>query len=87
MTYDNHLKAAFRSLRHLSTQEADVFTDVDRSLCYDLIEELRERYSATRLRCPSAKTGERSSSGGDRSNFEGDRSNSRGDAEKKRARR
>jgi hypothetical protein len=42
-THDNHLQAAFRSLRHLLTQDADAFTDVDRSLWYDLIEELRQR--------------------------------------------
>jgi hypothetical protein len=74
-THDNHLQAAFNSSRYLLTQDADVFTDVDRSYCYDRIEELRERYASSRLRRASGKTGDRSTSGGDRSNFEGDRSN------------
>jgi hypothetical protein len=54
------------------TQDADVFTDVDRSLWYDLIEELCERYTA-------GKTGEGSTSEGDRSNSEGDRGKTAGD--------
>ena len=40
-TYDNHLQAALRSVRHLLRQDADEFTDVDRSRWCDLIEELR----------------------------------------------
>ena len=71
-TCDNHLQAAFYLLRHRLTEDADEFTDVDRSLWYDLIEELRGRYAAARLRRASGKTG-------DRSNFEGDRSTSEGD--------
>jgi hypothetical protein len=71
--YDNHLQAAFHSLRHLLTQDADVFTQVDRSLWFDRIEELRERYAAKRLRRASAKTGESSNSEGERSNSERDR--------------
>jgi hypothetical protein len=38
-----------RELKSLM-QDADVFTEVDRSLWHDLIEELRERYAAARLR-------------------------------------
>jgi hypothetical protein len=53
----------------------NVFTNVDRSLWYDLIGERREGYADTRLRRASSKTGDRSTSGGDRSNFEGNRSN------------
>lgn len=45
---------------------------VDRSRWYNLIEELRERSAAARLRRASGKTG-------DRSNFEGERSKSDGD--------
>jgi hypothetical protein len=81
-TYDNHLKAALRSVRHLLTQDADMFTDVDRSRWCDLIEELRERYQAARLRRASGKTGERSNSEGDRSNSEGDRGKTAGDGSK-----
>ena len=77
--YDNHLPPAFSSLRHLWTQDAEVFTDLDRSLWYDLIEELHERDAAARQRRASAKTGERSTSEGERSNFVGDRSNSEHD--------
>jgi hypothetical protein len=72
-TDDNYLHAAFRSLRHLLTQDADVSTDVDRSLWYDRIEELRERQQATRLRRASGKTGESSTIEGERSTIEGER--------------
>ena len=61
------------------TQDADVFTDVDRSLWFDRIEELCERYAATRLRRVSGKKGERSNSEGERCNSEGKRSNSQGE--------
>jgi hypothetical protein len=40
---DNHLPAAPYSLRDLLTQDADLFTWVDRSLWWDRIEELRGR--------------------------------------------
>jgi hypothetical protein len=60
-------------LRHLLTQDADVLTDVDRSLCYDLNEELRERCEAVCLRRVFGKTGDRSNLEGDRSNLEDDR--------------
>jgi hypothetical protein len=75
-TYDNHLQAASRSLRHLPTQDAEAFTDVDRSLWFDRIEELRERCSATRLRSVSGKKGEGSNSEGERSIPEGEGSSS-----------
>jgi len=42
-------------LRYSSTNDADVFTNVDRSLSYHLIEELREHNAATALRRPSGK--------------------------------
>jgi RNA polymerase sigma factor (sigma-70 family) len=68
-TYDNHLQAAFRKLRRLLSMDADTYTEVDRSVWYDLVEELRERYEAshvrdiaTRSRARSRSTGERSSS-------------------------
>ena len=79
-TCANHLRAAFRSLRFRVTQDGDVFTEVDRSPRYDLIEELRERFAAARLRPASGKTGERSTSERDRSNSEGDRGKTAGDA-------
>jgi DNA-directed RNA polymerase specialized sigma24 family protein len=66
-TYDNHLQAAFRSLRLLLTQEADVCNEADRSHWYDLIEELHERREVARLRRGSGKTGKRSTSQGERS--------------------
>jgi hypothetical protein len=72
-TYDNHLQAAFRSLRHPLTQDADASTSVDRSFWYDRIEELCEGYAATRRRRASAKKGEPSNFEGDRSNSEHDR--------------
>jgi hypothetical protein len=77
--YDNHRQEAFRSSPLLLMQEADAFTDVDRSLWYDLIEKLRERDAASRTCRASGKIGERSTSTGDRSNFEGNRSNFEGD--------
>jgi len=78
-TDDNHLQAAFPRVAPPLTQDADAFTDGDRSLWYDLIEELRARYVAARLRRAASKTGERSNSEGERSNIEGDRSNFEGD--------
>jgi hypothetical protein len=78
-TYDSHLHAAFCALRRLLIQDVDVFTYVDRSLWYDVIEELRERYEAVCLRRASGKTGERSNSVNERSNSVGERSNSVGE--------
>jgi hypothetical protein len=78
-TYDVHLQAPFRSLRAQLAHVVELFTDVDRSLWYDFIEELSERHDASRLRRASAKKGKRSTSKSDRSNFEGDRSNSERD--------
>jgi hypothetical protein len=72
-TDDNSLHAAFRSLRHRLTQDADVSADVDRWLWCDRIEELPERYAAVLLRRASGRTGERSTIEGDRSNSERDR--------------
>ena len=57
----------------LSSQDADVFITVDRSLRYELIEKLCERYAAARRRCAYLRIGEPSNSEGERSNFEGDR--------------
>ena len=78
-TDDNHLQAAFPRVAPPLTQDADAFTDGARSLWYDLMEALRERYVAARLRRAAGKTGERSNSEGERSNIEGDRSNFEGD--------
>jgi hypothetical protein len=82
-TYDNHLQAAFRSLRDQLAQVVELFTDTDRSLWYDFIEDLCERYEASVLRRASGKKGKRSTSKGDRSNFDGDRSTSERDRGKK----
>jgi hypothetical protein len=78
-TDDNHLQAAICALRHLSTQDANACTDIDRSLWYDVIEELHERHETVCRRRASGKRGERSHCEGDRSNIEGDRSNLGGD--------
>jgi RNA polymerase sigma factor (sigma-70 family) len=71
-TYDNHLQAGFRALRHLLSKDADVFTEVDRSVWYDLIEELRERYEASRVRRVSRQPRELSNAERERSNPERD---------------
>jgi hypothetical protein len=75
-THVSFLGTASRSMRQLLTDDAEVFTDVEHSLWYDVIEELRERDAAAHPRLGSGEKGERSSVEGDRSNFEGDRSNS-----------
>ena len=75
-TYDVYLQAAFRLLRHRLTQAAEVFTDIDRSLWFDRIEELSERNAATRPRRVAGKKGESSNSEGERSILEGERSSS-----------
>ena len=46
-------------------QDADELTNVDRSVWYDLIEALCERYAAARLRVPSSKRGNGSTTDGD----------------------
>jgi hypothetical protein len=61
------------------TQDADVFTEVDRSLRCDRIVELRERDAAARVRRTSDKRGERFTFEGEPSNFEGERSTFEGD--------
>ncbi|HKW12347.1 MAG TPA: sigma factor-like helix-turn-helix DNA-binding protein [Gemmatimonadaceae bacterium] len=77
-TYDKHLQAAFRSLRYLLEDDADDFTDVDRSFWYDRIEDLRERHVLARLRRACDKRGDRSTLEGDRSALEGDRGKNAG---------
>jgi RNA polymerase sigma factor (sigma-70 family) len=70
-TYDSHLQAAFRKLRHLLSIDADTYTEVDRSVWYDLVEELRERYEASRIRDVASKSRSLSTSTGERSNSTG----------------
>ena len=70
-TYDSHLQAAFRSLRHLLMQEAEASTGAERLFVYDLIDELRERGAATPLRRASGKKGKRSTPEGERSDTAG----------------
>ena len=76
-TDDKYFHAAFSSLRHLLSQHADVFTDVECPCWCDRIDELRERDAAVLRRHASGKKGDRSNSEGDRSNFEGDRGKKR----------
>ena len=78
-TYDNHLQAAFRSLRRHLRDCADVLTGLDRSRWYDIIEALSDRYEATRLRRTSGKKGERSNVEGERSDLEGERNKKLGE--------
>jgi hypothetical protein len=79
-SYDNQVEAAFRSLRHLLTLDADAVTDLHHSLWCDRVEGLRECEAASRLRRASGKTGESSKSEGERSNIEGDGGKSDGSA-------
>jgi RNA polymerase sigma factor (sigma-70 family) len=78
-TYDNHLQAGFSALRRLLSQDADTYTEVDRTVWYDLVEELRELYDASRVRRVPRKTRDLSAPAGDRSSSASDRSNSAGD--------
>ena len=66
-TDDNHVHAAFHSLRHLFTHDAGAFTDIVHALRYDRIE--------AHLRAPAGSSPRRSSGKkGERSMFEGERS-------------
>jgi hypothetical protein len=78
-TYDNHRKAACRTLRDSMPVVVDFSTDIDLPGWYDRIEEMNERHAARQRRLASRKKQNPSTSGGDRSNFEGDRSNFEGD--------
>ena len=79
-TYDSHLQAAFRSLRHLLMQEAEASTGAERLFLLDLIDELRERCAATPLSSAFGKKGERSTPEGKRSNTVGKRGKPDGSA-------
>lgn len=81
-TYDNHLQAAFRTLRASLKGVVDIARGMEISPWYDLFEELLERRAAARVHRGSGKKGERSTSEGERSTSEGDRSNSEGDGGK-----
>lgn len=71
-TYDNHLQAAFRFLRVQLPIESLAYPELDRSVWYDIFEEMHERrYAASALRA-STKKGKRSTPEGDRSKSEGD---------------
>jgi RNA polymerase sigma factor (sigma-70 family) len=74
-TYDSHLQAAYATLRHLLAKDADTFTAVNRTVWYDLIEELRERYEESHVRRLSARSVERSNPKGEASNPEGEGDN------------
>lgn len=72
-TYDNHLQAAFRTLRASQKGVVDFARDMDVSPWYDLVEELLDRRAATRVRRVRSKKGERSIPEGERSTIEGER--------------
>jgi hypothetical protein len=72
-TYQNHLQAAFRTLRDSMTDVAHLFTDLDGPHWYDFIEQLSERSAAAFLRRVSAQKADRSNAEGDRSNSAYDR--------------
>ena len=74
-TYDNHLQAAFRTLRASLKGVVDISRDMDLSPWYDRAEELLERHAAAQLRRVPGKNGKPSSSEGEGRNIEGDRSN------------
>lgn len=79
-TYDSHLQAAFRTLRHLLALHVDASKDPHRPRWDDLIVELRERYEAGHPPRTSGKKGERSNLEGERSTLEVDRGKSVGSA-------
>ena len=74
-TYDCHLQAAFRFLRVSLPLDALAYPELDRSVWYDIIEELDERRGAARVLRVSRKKGERSTAAHERSNSEGERHN------------
>ena len=71
-TYDCHLQAAFRFLRASLPQDALAYPELDRSVWYDIIEEMRERCDAARVLRPARKKATRSKSEGAVSKSEGD---------------
>jgi len=73
-TYDNHLQAAFRSLRTGMMEVVELSTDFDRPYWYDLVEILSERHTAKQLRRQSRRKGKRSTSQHERSSFTGEAS-------------
>ena len=66
-TYDNHLQAAFRSLRGSLKGVVDIARGMDISPWYDLVDELLERHVAAQRHRVSRKKGERSNCEGERS--------------------
>jgi hypothetical protein len=82
-TYDCHKLAAFTFLRMSLPQDALAYPELDRSVWYDIFEELRERGAARSRRRSSEKKGERSTLEGEPSRTGGDRSKSEGDDGKK----
>ena len=81
-TYDNHRQAAFKALRDSLAAVVEGSTGFDRSLWYDRVEELIERYAARLQGRFSSKKGKRSNSGGKRGNSRRERRNSRGERRK-----
>jgi DNA-directed RNA polymerase specialized sigma24 family protein len=70
-TYDCHLQAAYRFLRMSLPQDSLAYPELDRSVWYDIFEELRERYEA-RVLHSSCKKRNASRSEGDPSKSERD---------------
>ncbi|HZI42694.1 MAG TPA: hypothetical protein VFD67_13345, partial [Gemmatimonadaceae bacterium] len=73
-TYDNHLQAAYRSLRTGMMAVVEISTNFDRPSSYDLVEILNGRHAAKQLRRTSRKKGKRSTYQHERSSFTGEAS-------------
>lgn len=73
-TYDNHLQAAYRSLRAGLMEVVETSTDLDRPYWYDLIEILNERHTARQLHGKLRRKGKRSTSQRERSTGNGEAS-------------
>ena len=86
-TYDNHRQAAFKALRESLTADVEAAIGVDRSIWYDLIEELIERRAARLDGRSSSKKGKGDNSAGKRGNSEGKRGNSEDEARNSRGER
>lgn len=73
-TYDNHLQAAYRSLRTAILEIVESSADFDRPYWYDLVEILNERHAVKQLRRKARGKGKRSTSQHECGLFNGERS-------------
>lgn len=78
-TYDCHLQAAYRFLRISLPQDSLAYPELDRSVWYDIFEELRERRDSRVLHA-SGKKGKPSRSEDDPAKSEGDAAKTGGSA-------